>query len=228
MILGIMQPYFFPYLGYLNLIKRSDRWIVFDEVQYIHKGWMNRNRILHPSKDWQYINAPIRDRHRGILIKDVLVNNQIDWRGKIVRQLSHYRAAPFYSDVISLVEECLSAEESLSRLNTHILDRICNYIGIPFNYEYFSEMNLQIGEIHGPGDWALEISKSLSADEYINPPGGEHLFDADAFREANIKLTIADQPLMEYACGKFNFIPGLSVVDVLMWNSREKINEHLL
>ncbi|MBN2466493.1 WbqC family protein, partial [candidate division WOR-3 bacterium] len=86
-----MQPYFFPYLGYFDLIYRTDRWVVFDTAQYIRHGWVNRNRILHPSSGWQYITAPLRQHHRDTPISGVLVKEGRDWRDRVCGQLVHYK-----------------------------------------------------------------------------------------------------------------------------------------
>jgi len=94
MKLGIMQPYFFPYLGHFDLIYKTDRWIVFDTPQYIRQGWVNRNRILGPNSGWQYITVPTRKHHRDNPIRDILVKEGKDWRERVCRQLEHYWSFP--------------------------------------------------------------------------------------------------------------------------------------
>src|ERR1700752_1667989 len=106
MRLGLMQPYFFPYLGYFDLINCSDRWIVFDTVQYIRRGWMNRNRILHPEKGWQYINVPIKRTSRDIPIFEAETTEPGPWQSRIIGQLNHDRKkAPHDEKTISLISE---------------------------------------------------------------------------------------------------------------------------
>jgi hypothetical protein len=127
-----------------------------------------------------------------------------------------------------LVKECLAVEESsLSRLNVAILEKVCLYLGMSFQYEYFSEMVLELGPVERPGDWALRIAESLDAKEYVNPPGGEAIFDASRFKAAGIKLNIRNLPHMEYKCRSYNFVPDLSIIDVLMWNPPEKVKGYL-
>lgn len=229
MILGIMQPYFFPYLGYFDLINCSDQWVVFDTAQYIRHGWVNRNRILHPKESWQYIIVPTKKSSREEKISNILINAETDWKRKILGQLQHYKkTARYFKETIGLVEECISiAETNLSRLNTAILAKVCAHLGIPFNFEFFSEMALELGPVDGPGDWALRISQALGASEYVNPPGGRQIFDPQKFQELGIKLTIREIPPLEYSCRKYEFIPGLSIIDVLMWNSPEQIKDFL-
>jgi hypothetical protein len=229
MKLALMQPYFFPYLGYFDLINISDRWIVFDSVQYIQRGWINRNRILHPKEGWQYIIVPRKKHGTQTAIKDVEVSTAPKWPRRILAQIQHYqKGAPYYGETYQLVEECLAVKESsLSRLNVAILEKVCRYLGMSFHYEYFSEMVLELGPVEGPGDWALRIAASLGAKEYVNPPGGKTIFDPSRFQAAGIKLNIRNLPHMEYNCRGYNFVPDLSIIDVLMWNPPEKVKGYL-
>lgn len=229
MKLGIMQPYFFPYLGYFDLINYSNRWIIFDTVQYIRHGWINRNRILKPSGDWQYVSVPLKKHGRQILIKDVEISANQDWKTRLPAQLLHYKnKAPYFCETYKMVEECLAVKErSISRLNAAILEKICRHLGIPFEYEYFSKMKLKLEPVKEPGDWALRISDKLGAKEYVNPPGASAIFDSSKFKELGIKLTIRHLPALEYECQGYDFISNLSIIDVLMWNSLDKVKEYL-
>ena len=91
MKVAIMQPYFFPYLGYFGLINHTEKFILFDTVQFIRHGWIERNRILKPMEDWQYIAVPLKKHSQKTLIKDIEINNSIDWKNKIFAQLTHYK-----------------------------------------------------------------------------------------------------------------------------------------
>ena len=227
--LGIMQPYFFPYLGYFDLINCSDQWIVFDIVQYIRHGWMNRNRIHHPKEGDLYIVVPLKKNTRDVLIKDVIIFEDQKWKTKILSQLNHYRKkSPYFKETYAFVEDCLSIDEKfLSRFNAMILEKTCSLLGINFKYEYFSEMDIELGELDGPGDWALRISEVLGAKEYINPPGGEAIFDPEKFKSAGVKLTLRNIPPFEYYCKGYVYIPNLSVIDAMMFNSTEEIKAYL-
>ena len=97
MKLGIMQPYFFPYIGYFSLIKHTDDFILLDTVQFIRHGWIERNRILKPSDGWQYIMVPLKKHSRETLIKNIEINNEQQWKEKILAQLQHYKKqAPYF------------------------------------------------------------------------------------------------------------------------------------
>lgn len=225
MKLGIMQPYFAPYIGYFDLIRRCDRWVVFDSVQYIRHGWVNRNRILHPCKGEQYVIVPLQKHARETLIKDIAIAPGDEWRSRIRGQLQHYRrSAPHFAAVADLVASVLDLNtRSLAQLNVRFLQRVCARLGLRFDFQVFSEMNLALPEITQPGHWALEISTALGATEYINPPGGKDLFDAAEFNARGIKLTIQEPIRFEYACPGYTFVPSLSIIDVMMWNSPEEI-----
>jgi len=229
MKLGIMQPYFFPYIGYFDLINYSDRWIVFDTVQYIRHGWVNRNRILHPEQGWQYIVAPLKKHSRNTVIKDIEIGDVHMWHQRILGQNQHYKKkAPYFHETYRLVEECLAIEEhSISRLNVAILEKVCLHLGIQFEYEYFSEMQLELEYVKEPGDWALRISEKIGAEEYVNPPGAAEMFDLSKFEASDIKLTIRERLPFEYACSGYEFVSGLSIIDVLMWNQPNKVKEYL-
>ena len=120
MKVAIMQPYFFPYIGYFQLIKHSDLFVLFDDVQYIRHGWVNRNRILKPDKDWQYIIAPLQNHQQSTLIKDIKVQDGDDWKIKIIRQIEHYKKrSPFYKETIQIIDEYFN-EDNNNSLNMQL------------------------------------------------------------------------------------------------------------
>jgi len=229
MRVAIMQPYFFPYIGYFQLINAVDKFIVFDAAQYIRHGWVNRNRVLRPQEGWMHIIVPLEKHSRNTLIKDMIISGDKAWKAKIINQLSHYKKiAPYYMNVISFLEECFDADtEKLSLLNAELLRKTCEYLKIDFQYEFFSQMNLGIKEIDDPGSWALEISRKLGATEYVNPSGGQELFNAKKFNEANIKLSFLNAKLTEYDQRRRPFEPGLSIIDMMMFSDKQKIQEDL-
>jgi hypothetical protein len=230
MKLAVMQPYFFPYLGYFDLFNMVDEWIFFDSPQYMRHHWLNRNRILHPQSGWQYVIVPLRKHHQKTPLNEIEINMESDWRGRIVRQLRHYQKhAPHFKAVMCFLEECLAlASPNLVETNIRTLRRTCQRLGIEKPTHVYSRMNLALppgGE--GPGDWALRISRAHGATEYINRPGGAGLFAEQQFREHHLKLTIQSWTDMPYTCGKYKFEPGLSILDVMMWNSCEQIRAYL-
>jgi len=221
-----MQPYFFPYLGYYALIANTDRWVVFDTVQYTPKSWMNRNRILHPKEGWQYITVPLKNSSQSIRICEARVKDFGATRERILGQLDHYRKkAPHFQQVRTLVEQAFAASKSdlLRDLSMESLRVVCEYLGVPFRSEVSSIEKYALPAGLGPGQWALEISAVLGAREYINPPGGVALFDDAAFRTRGIELKFLTLPKFAYECGPYEFVEHLSILDVLMWNSPEAV-----
>jgi hypothetical protein len=229
MIMGLMQPYFFPYIGYFDLIRRTDLWVVFDTAQYTRRGWINRNRILHPFSGWQYIVVPVAHHDRTAPIKEIRTAEDSRWRDKLLGQLQHYgKKAPFFKPTMELVSACLQqADGSLAHLNVKSMRMTCDYLGIPLHYALLSEMDLRLGPVEGPGDWALRIAEALGASEYINPPGGAHLYDRCKFEEAGITLTIQVPIDLVYPCEGHEFRPNLSIIDVMMWNGADEIRSYL-
>lgn len=233
MKIGIMQPYFFPYLGYFDLINVVDHFVVYDIVQYIKHGWINRNRILRPKGGWQYIVVPV-DRSSfydsfRTPIMHVETHQGEDWKTLIIGQLDHYRKrAPYFRETVNLVRNCLdTTERSISRLNVSILEKTCNTLGIQFTYTLSSEMESQIPPGLDAQDRVLAVCDILGASKYINLPGGKELYDEHRFGEKDIEVEFRNLPAFKYSCQDYEFIPNLSIIDVLMWNPPEKIKEHL-
>ena len=230
MKIGIMQPYFFPYLGYFSLIKHTDRFILFDTVQFIRHGWIERNRILNPNGDWQYIKVLLVKFSQSTIIKDIQINNNFGWREKIFAQLQHYKKkAPNYTIVIELLEDIFSADYfDIVSLDLNSLIKVADYLGINTSIEVFSSMGLAIEKVNAPDEWALNICKALgNVEEYWNPPGGASFFDKVKYEKAGIKLKFHSIKLTEYIQRQSIFIPGLSIIDVMMFNSINDINEML-
>ena len=227
MKIAIMQPYFFPYLGYIALVEAVDRFIIFDTPQYDRKGWMNRNRILNPSNDWQYINAGVEKPLFGASIRDVHLVQSAEWKKRLFRQLEHYKKiAPYYSDVIEWLESALAPDyRTLVELNVATLKSICSVVGIHTPIEVFSDLNLSIKAVDHAGSWALEISRSLAANSYTNPINGRKIFVPREFASAGIYLNFLQHKLPKYKQGKRPFVSGLSIIDVLMFNKPKKTRE---
>ncbi len=225
MRLGLMQPYFFPYLAHFSLIAAVDRWIVFDTSQYTKQSWMTRNRVLQPGGGWQYVSLPVANGSMSIRTKDVLLADVAATRARVLGRLSHYsRRAPYYAAVVRLVEKAFdSRDASLVELNLRGLRAVCRYLNLPFDMAVLSRMDLRLPEHLGAGEWALEICSALGADSYVNPVGGRALFDPAAFTERGIELRFAETAPFEYQPRDLPYEPGLSVLDVLMWVPPEQV-----
>ena len=228
---GIMQPYLFPYIGYFQLMNAVDRWIVFDEIQFIDKGWINRNRILHPDvgKEWQYITVPLANRSQFDKICDISIKSNIDWRSQILGKLTHYKKkAPFYEETMTFVRDCFDTDETnISQLLTEVLKKTADYMYIDTKIDIQSDLQLSIGGIEHPGQWALKISEALGASKYINPLGGLEIFSPDEFTASGIDLSFLRTDLTPYPQKRNGFVPGLSIIDVMMFNEPLKCKKIL-
>jgi hypothetical protein len=229
MRVAIMQPYFFPYIGYFQLIYATDRFILLDDVQYIRHGWINRNRILKPGEGVQYITVPLAAHHRETLIKDIGISDAPGCFLKILRQLEHYRKrAPYYKAVMELLRECFNCNATgITALNAHCLETVCRYIGLRYHIEIAGQLHLDYTAVQEADEWALQISRQLGASEYINPPGGSSFFNRAKYEANNIQLWFLHPHLRAYDQGRQKFEPGLSIIDVMMFNTPEQIRSLL-
>ncbi|WP_322031649.1 WbqC family protein [Paraburkholderia sp. J76] len=225
-----MQPYFFPYLGHFALIASTDAWVVFDITQYTPKTWMSRNRVLHPKEGWNYVSVPLSNASISIRTSEARVMDLEKSRASVLGKLSHYRGkAPYYRAVEKLVRETMQdgGDASLTRLNVRGLQAVCDYLALPFNYRICSEIDLPLPDAMGAGEWAPTICALFGASGYVNPAGGRDLFDPADFASRNIGLEFLTFAPFSYDTGDYRFEPGLSILDVLMWNSPEAVVEAL-
>lgn len=228
MKLGVMQPYFFPYLGHFALIDAVDKWIVFDVSQYTPKSWMNRNRILHPKSGFSYVTVPLERSSINLKTCHVYIKDIDKVKTSILGKLSHYRKqAPYYWSVLEIVQRAFENAKTnkLVDLNVSALSETCQYLGIVFNYEICSELGLAFPQNMGPGDWAPFISDQLNASAYVNPNNGIKLFDIKNFEDKNITLHAFYFSTFSYDTGTFNFEANLSILDVMMWNDPSLIKK---
>jgi len=225
MILGIMQPYFLPYLGYYSIINQSEEFILLDTVQYIRHGWINRNRILKPGEGWQYVSVPLEKHSRNTLISEIRISHNTDWKIRIMRQLEHYKKrAKYYQETMNLLEDIFQIEtDSITEFNFNCLKGTCEYIGISTEIRIFSEMQLDIGSVEEPDDWAFQISKSIGAKEYINPASGEEIFDKMKYKQSGIEIKFLQLDIESYNQRRGYFEPGLSIIDALMFNTPDEV-----
>ena len=225
-----MQPYFFPYLGYFDLLHNVDLFIIYDTVQYIRRGWIHRNRILRQhGSGWQYIIVPTQQAPQKTPIRDIRINRSLPWQENILNQMGHYKkSAPNAEEIIQFVNDCLSGQEtSLSRLNVSILTRCSELLNLNSHHKFCSELNIELDMRLTAEERIMDLCEFLGAREYINLPGGIDLYHAEAFESRNIKLTFRHLPSFTYSTRPYAFEPNLSIIDVLMWNQPEDIQKYL-
>ncbi len=223
MITAIMQPYFFPYIGYWQLIHAADRFVLLDDVQYMRHSWVNRNRILKPGGGWQYILMPLKKHGVTESIKNVQADLNKQWKELIIRQLAHYKSkARYFHETNEIVRDALfsNVHQGIADINFVIIEKLCACLNIKTEITISSEQNFDYANIGDAGEWALRISEQMGATEYINPVAGAVLFDRGKFELSNIKLSFLKSKGIAYSQpGAFE--PFLSIIDVLMFNGIE-------
>jgi hypothetical protein len=229
MKIAIMQPYFFPYIGQFQLINAVDKFILCDDVQYIRHGWINRNRVLKQNEGNYYITVPLVKHSSTAAIKEIKAVDGYEWKDRILKQIEHYRKrAAFYPQVRQLLLDCFqSTETNITRINGTCMKKVCDYIGIDFTINISSDMGLDYSGIKETQDWAITICQQVGAAEYINPPGGTELYSKNSFQQGGIKLNFLKTHFREYDQYRTPFEPGLSIIDVMMFNSPEEIKSML-
>jgi len=227
MILGIMQPYFFPYIGYFQLMNAVDEFIIYNNIQYTKKGWINRNRILVNGKD-EYITLPLKKDSDYLNVNErYLAESWNKDRIKLLNRIeSSYRKAPYFKIVFPIIEDCLSVP--FSNLFAFLFDTIKiirNYLEI----ETLIKVSSFISIDHSlkSEDKVIALCKASKADSYINGIGGIELYNRDTFKQNNIDLYFIKANEIVYNQFDNNFISSLSIIDVMMFNSKEQIKEML-
>ena len=226
MKVAIMQPYFFPYIGYFQLMAWSDVFVLHDDVQYIKGGWVNRNRILMNGAD-RTITFPVQ---KGAHELPINARHYVDDKQarrdicNLVKQA--YRKAPHFPEVFPLFEELLeSADRNVAHYNGNLARRIAQYLGIACRIVDSSALEKDdslAGEAR-----VLEICKRLGATDYTNPIGGTSLYHGDAFAQQGITLRFLEAQNMRYPQHGDSWVPFLSIIDVLMFNSVEETRKLL-
>ncbi len=226
MKLGIMQPYFFPYLGYWQLMNIVDKYVIYDDVNYIKGGWINRNRILN-NGEAVYFNLPILGASPNKLINEIEVNQNNALTNKNLRMLQNcYCKAPYFDSVYPLLEKILkNNQKNLALYLADSIKVIAEYLDINTTFILSSELKKN-NELRGQNK-VIDICRLMGASEYYNAIGGQELYSFAEFDRNNIKLNFIKSDLREYKQYKNEFIEGLSIIDVLMFNSKEECKKML-
>jgi hypothetical protein len=225
MKLGIMQPYIFPYIGYFQLISLVDQFVVHDDVQWIKGGWINRNRILVGGAP-QYITFPVQKDSTLLKINErEFALDSEKQKKKIIRQIEGaYRNAPYFDSVFQLVCDCLNfREQNASAFIVNAMRASCTYLGIDTPIVLSS--NLEKNNDLRAQARVLEICRVVGASHYINPIGGIDLYDKRQFAANGLRLSFLSARSVPYPqAGPPEFVPFLSIIDVMMFNSPQNIS----
>ncbi len=230
MKLGIMQPYLFPYIGYFQLINAVDEFVVYDDVQYIKNGWINRNAILQSGGN----ASPVQFTFS---VKGDRSDNKINERyysdtfpAEVKRFLKtlyyNYHNAPHYTDTIALIQEILTySDRCVSQYNAYSLQKISEYLGIKTRFLLSSTLSIP-SELKAQ-DRVLWVCKHLGTTVYINAIGGQELYSQEIFERKGIQLRFLRTGEISYHQYSTEFVPNLSIIDIMMFNSPEEVRDLL-
>lgn len=220
--IAIMQPYFFPYIGYWQLMNAVDQFIVYDNVQFTKKGWINRNRFLRNGKPAVF-SIPVKKGASHLNVNERYLSDGFQNEScKILRKIeAAYKKAPNFDEGFSLFEECLHfSEQNLFDFTYNSILKVKEYLGIATEIVVSSKIDCD----HSlrSKERVKEICKAVCATNYVNPIGGVDIYSKDDFRSMGINLAFHKSLQIEYPQFSSEFVPWLSVLDVIMFNGRRE------
>ncbi len=221
MRVAIMQPYFFPYIGYFQLIEAVDLFIVYDNIKYTKKGWINRNRMLQDGKDAMF-SLPLRRDSDHLNVRERRLAQEFD-RDKLLNQLrGAYAKAPRFAEVMPLLERVLHHQrDNLFDYLHHALSQTCAHLQLNTPIRVSSTVDIDPGLKNQ--DKVIALSKAVGASTYVNAIGGIELYEPDVFSQHGLELRFIRARPFEYRQFGAPFVPWLSIVDVLMFNPLDAV-----
>jgi len=218
-----MQPYVFPYIGYFQLINAVDKFVIYDDVNFIKQGWITRNRILLDSKDFMFI-LRVEGASSFRKINEIKLGKYND---KLLNTFTHaYKYAPLYPEVFPLIEDVfLKGGDNLSGFITYSLKKIAEYLGI--KTELILSSDIDKNNDLKAKDKVIEICRLLNGTQYVNSSGGQDLYSKEDFLQKGIDLKFLKSTPESYKQYENDFVPMLSIVDVMMFNLVEKVKNML-
>lgn len=216
-----MQPYFFPYLGYFQLINSVDAFVLYDNIEFTKSGWIRRNRILNNNHD-RYIIVPIKKTSDYSHVRDIEIAEEFDYL-KMLRVIKGaYHGAPCFKGAYAVLEDILPPKSrNLFEYISSTIKSLCAFLNIETKVHVSS--TISIDHSLKAQDKVIALCNALDADEYINPIGGKALYDKHTFAKSGVKLSFLRMSKVFYHQFNDGFMPDLSIVDVMMFNSQEKI-----
>lgn len=225
--IAVMQPYFLPYIGYFQLIYSSDVFVFYDDVNYIKGGWVNRNNFLIAGEK-RMLTIPLIKASANRKINEIEIDKSQLKHQKFQKTITqNYSKAPFFKEVYPLFEKILNFKgTTIAQFSSNSIKFVCEFLELDKDFKVSS---IEFENTRGLGrvERLIQICKEEKADIYINPEGGKDLYEKNNFRNKGIDLYFLDLKIDRYDQFRNNFVPGLSIIDVLMFNSKERINEML-
>lgn len=227
MKVAVMQPYFFPYIGYFQLINSVDTFVIYDNIQYTKKGYINRNKLLLNGKE-KVFTIPIKKESDYLdIIERSVANSWITENSKLISLIEEaYRKAPNYNDCIKIISNCIEfKDQNLFNYIYNSVKSICNYLEIETKIIISSKIKVN-RNLKGQ-ERVIEICKYLETSTYLNPIGGKVLYNKNDFKKHNIDLFFLKSKNIQY--NQFNklFVPWLSIIDLMMFNKKDFIKKYL-
>jgi hypothetical protein len=222
MRVAIMQPYFLPYIGYWQLIESVDVFVVYDNIKYTKKGWINRNRLLSNGKDVMF-SLPLKKDSDSLDVVERELAADFD-SGKLLNQFKGaYHHTAWFKKTLQVLEEIVCYDErNLFRYIHHSIVSVCRHLGLNKTIKISSDIPVD-HELKGQ-DKVLAICKALGGDTYINAIGGRELYSKEVFKDHGIDLKFISSLPFEYPQMGAPFVPWLSIADVMMFNSLEDVH----
>ncbi|MEO6721259.1 MAG: WbqC family protein [Ferruginibacter sp.] len=222
MKLAVMQPYIFPYLGYFQLINAVNKFVIYDDVNFIKKGWINRNNILlNAQRD--LFTIPLENVSQNRLINETHISREVKWKTKLLKSLElAYKKAPRYSEVSPIILETIVAEHtSISNMATMSIKAVLKYLDV--STEVVSTSSQYGNSMLKGQDRILDICKKEDADHYINLSGGMEIYSRDIFKKNGIALSFIKSLPICYKQFNNEFVSSLSIIDLLMFNPKDEV-----
>ena len=220
-----MQPYIFPYLGYFQLVNHVDSFVFFDDVNFIKKGWIHRNQLLQGENPIKF-TVPLHKASQNKRINEIHLSDYSGWKIDFIKKVEHcYKKAPNYNSVYSLILSILDKKEylTIAELAIQSVTDITSFMGISTSFVSSNGLDYDKGADNGQQK-IISICKTLGATSYTNPYNGRDMYDVESFEKASLELSFLQMQEIKYEqFKKATFTPSLSVIDVLMFNSREDI-----
>lgn len=216
MKLGIMQPYFFPYIGYFQLIAAVDVFVIYDNIKHTKKGWINRNRMLQNSKDVLF-SLPLKRGSDSLDIYERELAGDFDQDTLLNQFKEAYRHAPYFEKTYSLIEQVVRHKDTnLFGFLHHSIIKTCEHLGITTKIRISSD--IAIDHHLKNQNKVLALCEALGANTYINAIGGIELYSKEVFQQQSVDLKFIQSKPFEYSQFGNTFIPWLSIIDVMMFN----------
>ena len=225
MRVGIMQPYFLPYAGYYQLIASVDQFVIYDNIKYTKKGWINRNRFLQNDND-AIFTLPLKKDSDSLDICQRKLVDDFD-REKLLRMFAGaYRRAPYFEQTFHLLSQIMHYEDdNLFNFIHYSLKETCHHLGI--STKIIASSSVEIDHKLQAQEKVLALCTALGAKEYINAIGGVDLYSKECFQDLGIKLRFIQSRMPAYAQFGGDFVPSLSIIDIMMFESTSTLSNSL-